>query len=279
MPNEKNSIRESALYDKLFREISPIFLTMFAEKVLGLDVVEYAELKDKLQMTRQKETDSLRKVTDRSGNTFILQLEIQKENDPYMAERMADYYLLLHRIHRLPVRQYVLYIGEEGAVDMPDRLELPALSFHYTLMSFSDLPYELFIHAEQPEVRMLALLGNLSGADPYEVTESIVRDIDKQSTPINEKYKRLNQLRIIVQLRNFTKELEVAMLKASTFFREDRDPFYKRGQARGIENKSYDVVENLIIKFGFTDEQAAEVAEVSIDFVRKVRENLSQKQK
>src|SRR3546814_17472074 len=87
-----------------------------------------------------------------------------------MAERMADYYILLHRIHRLPIRQYVLYIGE-GEANMPDRLELPGFSFHYILMSFSELPYELFIHAEHTEIQMLALLGNLANADSYEVTE------------------------------------------------------------------------------------------------------------
>ena len=36
-------------------------------------------------------------------------------------------------------------------------------------------------------------------------------------------------------------------------------------------------VKNLILDFGFTDEQAAKAAEVSIDFVQKVRLALQQK--
>jgi len=286
MPNEKNRLTETAIYDKLFREISPVFLTVFAEKVLGLDIVEYSELKDKLQITRQKETDSLRKARDRNGDTFIFQLEIQKENEQDMPERMADYYILLHRLHRLPVRQYVLYIGP-GKASMPDRLELPGFSFRYTLVSFSDLPYDLFIDAEHTEIQMLALLGNLANADPYEVTERIVRSIDRQPTPVSEKYKRLNQLRILSQLRNFTPQLEAAMLKAATFFKEERDPFYKRGQAKGIEKgiekgaeqKSYKVVANLIQQLGLDDAAAAGVAEVPIDFVKKVRADLAKKKK
>lgn len=164
---------------------------MFVEKVLGLGIVEFTELKDKLQMTRQKETDTLRKVTDGNGDTFILQLEIQKENEKDMAERMADYYILLYRIHRLPIRQYVLYIGE-GHANMPDRLDLPGLSFQYTLMSFSDLPYDLFINAEHTEIQMLALLGDLANADSYEVTEHIVRTIDQQPTTVGEKTEKNN---------------------------------------------------------------------------------------
>ena len=111
MPKEKTKITETAIYDKLFREISPVFLAVFVEKVLGLDIVEYTELKDKLQITRQKETDTLRKVKDRQGNVFILQVEIQTRNNPKMAVQMADYWVLLHQIHGLPIKQYVLYVG------------------------------------------------------------------------------------------------------------------------------------------------------------------------
>jgi len=53
----------------------------------------------------------------------------------------------------------------------------------------------------------------------------------------------------------------------------------EKGIKKGAELKSYDVVENLIAKLGFTDEQAADVAEVSIDFVRKVRTDLAEKKK
>ena len=37
------------------------------------------------------------------------------------------------------------------------------------------------------------------------------------------------------------------------------------------------VVENLILKLGFSDEQAASIAEISLDFVKKVRSELKGK--
>src|SRR3546814_2870735 len=48
-------------------------------------------------------------------------------------------------------------------------------------------------------------------------------------TSVNEKQKRVNQLRIIVQLRNFERQFKIAMSKAATFFKEEKDPFYKMG--------------------------------------------------
>ena len=44
-----------------------------------------------------------------------------------------------------------------------------------------------------------------------------------------------------------------------------------------IEEKNHSVVENLIIKLGLSDEQAADVAEVKIGFVKKVRKELAKK--
>lgn len=59
----------------------------------------------------------------------------------------------------------------------------------------------------------------------------------------------------------------------SRFFKEEKDFLYRKGEAK----KSYDVVENLIVKLGLSDEKAAEIAEVSIDFVQKVRADLAKK--
>src|SRR5690606_26298781 len=149
-------------------------------------IIEYTELKDKLQVTRLKETDTLRKVKDSQGNIFILQVEIQTSNNPKMAIQMADYWVLLHQIHKLSVKQYVLYVGPEP-LSMPDRLEHPNFNFRYTLLSFSDLPYDLFIGAKQPEIKMLALLGDLTEADPFDLTEDIVKTIDTLPEPVSTK--------------------------------------------------------------------------------------------
>lgn len=71
------------------------------------------------------------------------------------------------------------------------------------------------------------------------------------------------------------------METVSKFFKEENDFLYRRGETKGEvqgeEKKSHIVVENLILKFGFTDEQAAEGAAVDIDYVKKVRAELAKK--
>ena len=51
----------------------------------------------------------------------------------------------------------------------------------------------------------------------------------------------------------------------------------EQGIERGTAQKGYAVVANLIQQLGFDDETAAGVAEVPVEFVRKVREDLKKK--
>ena len=50
----------------------------------------------------------LKKITDAFGDTFVLQIEFQVADELGMVYRMAEYYLMLRRKYRLPVRQCVL---------------------------------------------------------------------------------------------------------------------------------------------------------------------------
>jgi len=281
-PDIDNRTSESQRYDKLFRQNMRHIMPGIIEKVLGLSIVSSSELKDKLQTTKQLEVDALRKVTDGDDHTYILHIEIQKANDGLMPYRMLEYRSMLYLNYRLPVKQYVLYLGREK-LTMPCSISEPDLQFSYPLISFADLSYRLFIDAERPEERQLAILGNLESEEPAGILEKLVLHIDRQDISNAEKNKYLQQLRILVQLRNFTKPLEDIMLKVASFFKEENDPFFRRGEAMGVakgeQKKNYEFVSNLIVDFDFTDEQAAKASQTSIDFVQKVREELTKEKK
>jgi predicted transposase YdaD len=49
------------------------------------------------------------------------------------------------------------------------------------------------------------------------------------------KNRYINQLRVLVQLRNLEQPLEDIMLKLSDFFKVERDPCYRIGEKKGIE--------------------------------------------
>jgi len=271
---------ESQQFDKVIRQNMPVIFPALMEKVFGLHIIEYMPLKDKLQTTKQLEVDALQKVTDVDGNTFIIHLEIQTTNDKEMAIRLLEYRAMLNRIYGLLVRQYVLYIGA-SALNMQDYIDEPALHFTYCLIDFSKLPHEWFLSSAYIEEQLLAILGDLGGKEPIKIVEEVVEAIDRQPIDRVIKIKYFKQLRILAQLRKFTNTKKVGdiMLKTASFFKVEKDPFYKRGEEKGAEQKSYEVVSNLILDFGFNDEQAARASQSSIGFVKKVRADLATKNK
>jgi len=271
---------ESQQFDKIIRQNMPVIFPALMEKIFGLRIIDYTPLKDKLQTTRQLEVDALHRVTDAADNTFIIHLEVQTTNDKNMAIRLLEYRAMLNRIYGLLVRQYVLYIGA-STLNMRDYIDEPALHFTYKLIDFSKLPHEWFLSSAHIEEQLLAILGDFGGKEPIKVVEEVVEAIDRQPIDRVTKIKYFKQLRILAQLRKFTdtKKVRDMMLKTASFFKVEKDPFYKQGIEKGAEAKSYEVVENLLITGKFSISEIANFATVTEDFVKKVRADLAKKKK
>lgn len=280
----KSSHHQANQYDKIWRENMQAALPGIIEKVLKINVLESRELPDKLLVTKQREVDALREVIDLSGNKFILHIEIQVKNEPDMVYRMAEYRIMLERLYRLPVKQYVIYIGEGKSI-MIAFLHSEGLHYEYNLISFSQISYKLFLSSDRPEERLLAILANFDGEDPETVITTVLTKVRQATESDFSENQYLRQLRILIQLRNLTKQFDNAMEKVSEFFKEERDPFFQKGVIKGIEKgieqgidlKSQEIVQNLITTLGLSDEQAAGVAGVSIEFVREIRAKMIKK--
>ena len=128
-------------------------------------------------------------------------------------------------------------------------------------------------------MQMLGILANFGKDDKEGAIESIVDRMMAIPSPGDfARSRHFNQMRILVQLRSSIElYFEKVMQKVSTFFKEEKDFFYKRGEAKGEERKSMLVVENLIVKLGLADHQIVELAEVDLAFVQKIRSGLNKK--
>jgi hypothetical protein len=72
MTGRKKEPRQVKQYDKVFRENMEAVLPGIMRSMLGIEAVEMEELPDSIQHTKEREPDVLKKVTDRSGATFVL---------------------------------------------------------------------------------------------------------------------------------------------------------------------------------------------------------------
>lgn len=74
-------------------------------------------------------------------------------------------------------------------------------------------------------------------------------------------------MRILAQLRNLDIKFENAMESIAKYINEERDVLYLRGQKKAEER----FVKNLLDKMTFTLEQIADIAGVSVEFVKNVK--------
>lgn len=239
MPKPSYNRKQSSQYDKVIKENLEVTLPVIIRDMLGLDILVSEEIPDDVQHTKERKPDALKRVTDVCGNTYVLQIEFQVEDEKEMVYRMAEYNIMLMRRYQLPIKQYVL-----------------------------------FLKYDNPEVKMLGILANFGVEDSYGAVKSIVDGLRSHAKGDFAESRYFKQLRIFTQLRSSIEEqFEKAMDTVTNFFKEENDFLYRRGEKK----KSRAVVENLIVKLGLTDEQAADVAEVEVEYVKEVRAELSKK--
>lgn len=265
--------KQSNQYDKIFRENLEAIIPGLIENVLGIRVASSEELPDDIQHTKERKPDVLKKITDAQGDVYVLQIEFQVADELEMVYRMAEYYIMLERKYKLPVRQFVIFLGT-SAPKMPVRLDRVNLTFNFPLISFAALDYRLFLGSARPEEVLLSILANFDGDNADTALRKIVKRIEETSEGDFSLRKHVNQLRILAQLRNLSIKLKSAMDSIAQFISEEKDVLYLRGQEKAEER----MVRNLLSKMSLSIEQAAEVAGVSVEFVQEVKQKMTDKQ-
>ena len=263
---KKEGNRQVNQYDKILQENLEAALPGIIKNVLQINAVYSEELPDSLQHTRERKPDVLKKVIDDKGNTFVLHIEFQVKNDADMAYRMAEYLVMLLRIYRLPVKQFVIYIGE-GNAEMPTVLINENSYFSYQLITLSSIDYRLFLNSANTEEKIFAILGSFGNDEPKMAITRIFNEVIQNTPSELAKERRKNQLRILGQLRNFTVLNIDIMESVSTFFKEENDIFY----IRGIKKEGELFVNYLLTHTDYSIEKIAQIAEVPVSFVERIK--------
>lgn len=267
--NYKPLRKQSGQYDKIIKENLDITLPVIIKELLGIEVAESEELPDDLQHTKERRPDALKKITDTKGNTFVLHAEFQLKDDPEMVYREADYCIMLMRKYRLPVRQFVIYLGEASPT-MPTLLETERLTFSYDLVSISEAHYRMFLKSDNPEVRMLGLLANFGTEDSANVIREIVESVKSHTNGDFAESRFFKQMRIFVQLRsNIEHQFEKVMEPITKFFKEEKDYLYRKGEAKG-ERKERISIARAMKKDGIPMQQITKFTKLPIEEIEKL---------
>jgi predicted transposase YdaD len=261
-------------YDKIIKEnIATVFLPL-AAKYLGIRIVRSEELKDKLQTTIEKETDFIRTVETDGGGRFILHLEFQSVDEEGMIYRMQEYYGLLRRKYRLPVKQFVIYLGQNTS-RMQTQLAPEEVFTGFTLQSLRDYYYESLLASDVPEEIILAILGDFRGKKPADVLKGILGKLKAISRDEITLRKYIRQLSVLARLRNLTKETQKQVTDMGLLYDITKDYLYQEGREKGREEEKREIVAKMLAKQKLSIEEIAEVSGVTVAYVESIAKELN----
>jgi hypothetical protein len=263
-------MKESNRYDKIFKENIEAVTMVLVEKVLDIQVRTSERLPDDLPVTLERKPDQLLKITDRDNKTFILHLEFQVADEKEMAERMLEYWILVRRKYKLPIRQYVFYLAD-GVPKMATQLKADNVQYHFTLIPIAQVDHQKFLTSNKPEEIIFAVLGNIGDEKPEKVALEVVTQLQRFSPDQLTFQKHLQQLRILINLRKLKPFITTIMESISHYIKPEDDHFYKKGVEIGIEKENQKVILNLLRKTPFDNEQIAEIVNVPVALVESIR--------
>lgn len=271
--------KQISQYDKIIKENIEAVIPGLLQNILGIIADSSEELPDDIQHTKERKPDVLKKITDIQGSTFVLHLEFQLIDEPDMIYRMAEYYIMLTRKYKLPIRQFVIFLGPNAPL-MPTRINHEWLTFRFSVISFGQLDYRIFLKADHPEEIVFGILCNFNGERSEWVIKQILHRLEETTISDFALNRYFSQLRVLAQLRNLEGILkDLAMDSIAKFVSMERDAVYliglDKGEAKGEAKAEERIVRNLLIKMSLTIEQIADVAGVSVEFVKDIEQKVA----
>ena len=241
-----------------------------------------------------KAVDKLAKVFTRDGKEewILIHVEIQSVYRKDFARRMYNYFARVLDKYDKPIAAYAI-LTEAGTLVRPDTFELEylgtRLTYRFNRYKIADQNEQELLASNNPFALVaLTVKAALAGKDIRDrqqrdelllglklklAHEMLAKQIPKEKVRV-----LINFLRYYVRFENtetnviFDTEFEKLTERSNTMGIEEL--LLEKARHDGVLEKNRQIVRNLILKLDLSDKQIADVAEVSVDFVKKVRASL-----
>jgi len=256
------------LYDKSFKEfLSPAIAEILSRR-FAIPSVKYKAVTLDVQRIVERKPDFVLKCYDAQGHPFMLHVEYQTTIDKKMVYRMLFYLGLIAEKYQLPVKQFLLYVGERR-YPADDILEDTYYHFRYPVWDVGGTRYEELLRSPLPGEVLLAIHSNSGDQADEEVVQAIVRRL-VELVPEREKLTRYVEHLLI---NSKLKKLEETVLNVTTSMNivDEKDfLLYKKGR---MEERR-ELAAQQVKKGALSDEAIAELYNLTVAEVEAIREAL-----
>jgi predicted transposase YdaD len=209
-----------------------------------------------------------------------LHCEFQSTNDKGMLARMLLYFGFLYYQKKLPIRQFVVYVGKD-AMRMDQALRLENVSFSYQLVDLRRVPYQRFLESAHSEEVLLTILADFKGEAADLIAEKIITKLGELSKGKLELSQRTVQLIRLAVLRDLGKTVFNAAQKMAITIDVKEDTLYQLGQEEGLqkgklagkeEGKEEDAIN--MLKEGFGSDVIARITRLTAERIAELKKQL-----
>jgi len=150
----------------------------FAKAFLNLEIIKAEPLNTNYPKIEEKEADYVCKIVDNENKEYILHIEFQTSNHKYMHFRMLRYLTELHKIHKLPIVQLVIYLGDKK-LSMKDGIffetNFTKIDYKYMIVDMKELDCQTFLESNESDMIIMSILCKKE----YEKRELIQKILNK----------------------------------------------------------------------------------------------------
>ena len=227
MPNE---------YDRIIKENIEAVILPLSAKLFGIRPEMMEEITVDLHLTLERKPDVTRRITSENRQASILHVEFQVGDETEMVLRMQTYRALLQEIYRLPVKQFVVYLGQKDPTmktSIADLIVGDENNFRFELINIHQYDYERLLSSDVPEEILLAILGDFKNESPEAVVARILERLQSTSQNVSKLQRYVRQLVVMSKLRNLQENTLQNIEKMPFEFDIETDVFYRRGKEAG----------------------------------------------
>jgi hypothetical protein len=197
----KKESKKGNTYDKILKENFRELVVPLVFRQEGIDPVRSEPLPEEINSTINRKIDFLMRILEKNEQESIVHIEFQTRMPRSMLYRMAEYHGFLLAKYKLPIRHFVVYLGNaqtRARTELPNELHFSG----YKLIALNQIPFENLIQSNIPEEIILAIFAHYPKHNPERVARIILyrlKEVCKDEASLR---KFITQLTLLSQLRN-----------------------------------------------------------------------------
>ena len=264
--------------DLISKQLLQRLLVGFGNRLFNLDIAEAELLSNEQPRIEARRADLVARVKNANGDSYILHVEIQNDNQANMPLRMLRYYSdIALQYPKDKVVQHLLYIGK-APLNMANQISAYNWTYRYEVLDMRSQDSEYFLSANNPDAIVLAILCDPKDQEPKALVARIIKELRRlHGDKLDKLRDSLEMLDVLAGnrgLQNLVKEntkmyIDVEKLGIYQLVKEKGEA---KGMEKGMEKGRVEYQQEIILQLlaKLSPEQVAELSGVSLAKVRAI---------